>query len=312
MWSIAERLVKEENSPGVLHGLLTSLQRIAGSAPDKVTGLAVAIYDRFRSHPSAASTRELCIGIFVGLHVWRGQPTCGAILDVIASDPLGHLEEALHIPFQLRDALTQGPVPSISVEDEATRQRAVRLMVTLAEQATAQFLQLRRQFDTGPVAEADQKRAQTLMHLLDGLGSEVYFASGAFKSGQEDAKALAPEVLERFYGELRPVFAALATAGIPSLAHHLLETLEALVEFDPPAVFRDVATVVRGSRGSGYSYESLAAGLIVGLVARYLADYRDIFQSDEGLRHSLIEVLDAFVGWPEAQKLVYRLEDIFR
>jgi hypothetical protein len=43
-----------------------------------------------------------------------------------------------------------------------------------------------------------------------------------------------------------------------------------------------------------------------------LADHRDIFQDDESLRRSLVEVLDAFVGWPEAQKLVYRLEEIFR
>ena len=213
MWRIAERLANEECSPGVLQGLLSSMQRLAGVAPDRVTGLATAIYGRFRSHPSAAGTRELCIGIFVGLHVWRGQEACGAVLDEIVRDPLGHTEEAGHIPFALREALTHGSAPNSSAEDEATRQRAVRLMVTLAERATGQLQHLRQQFGAAPVTEADQKRAQALMHLLDGLGSEVYFASGAFsdKSGQDDDKPLAPDALRRFYRELRPVIATSAT-----------------------------------------------------------------------------------------------------
>jgi acyl-CoA hydrolase len=104
----------------------------------------------------------------------------------------------------------------------------------------------------------------------------------------------------------------LAEVGLPSLAHHLVETLEDIVAFDPPGVFRRVAAVVKAAQRYGYTYESLAADRIVKLVRRYLADYRPLLQEDARSRQALMEVLSAFVHWPEASRLVFQLEDIWR
>ena len=53
--------------------------------------------------------------------------------------------------------------------------------------------------------------------------------------------------------------------------------------------------------------------LVVKIVERYLADYRDIF-ADPDSRKDLLDCLDAFVrvGWPEARALTYRIADIWR
>ena len=59
---------------------------------------------------------------------------------------------------------------------------------------------------------------------------------------------------------------------------------------------------------------TLAADLVVRLVERYLAEYRELLQDNPECREALIELLDTFVraGWPAARQLTYRLEDIFR
>jgi hypothetical protein len=53
---------------------------------------------------------------------------------------------------------------------------------------------------------------------------------------------------------------------------------------------------------------------MVRLVERYLAEHRPLLREDDECRRILLEVLDIFVqaGWPQARRLTYRLEEIFR
>jgi hypothetical protein len=167
----------------------------------------------------------------------------------------------------------------------------------------------------GPPHDAgERKEGEALAHLLDSLAAQLYFASGSFKesSRAREEGPLPDDVRRRFYAELGPAMDDLAEVGLPSLAHHLVETLEDMVAFDPPGVFRRVAAVVKAAQRYGYTYESLAADRIVNLVRRYLADHRPLLQDDGGSRQALMDVLSAFVHWPEASRLVFQLEDIWR
>ena len=71
--------------------------------------------------------------------------------------------------------------------------------------------------------------------------------------------------------------------------------------------------VKSGKRGN-YQYESMGADQIVQIIERYLAEYRSLLQDDAECRVALREVLDAFVeaGWPAAQRVSYKLDEIFR
>jgi hypothetical protein len=153
---------------------------------------------------------------------------------------------------------------------------------------------------------------------MNHIGRQIYFASGAYDTkvhgGSPDRKPLTREERARFYRETASILDILADVGLPSLAHHLLQTLEAFIEIDPADVFLRIGHVVRGGRKGGYEYEGLAVDLTVKLVERYLAEYRVLFREEEACRQTLLEVLDIFVqaGWPAARRLTYRLEEIFR
>jgi hypothetical protein len=63
----------------------------------------------------------------------------------------------------------------------------------------------------------------------------------------------------------------------------------------------------------GYAFESMGADVVVRIVEKYLADYRDVF-SDEDRLDELMACLNLFVsaGWPAAQSLTFRLAEIWR
>ena len=150
--------------------------------------------------------------------------------------------------------------------------------------------------------------------LMDHAATELYFASGVFVNGGQQQSAISSLQQERFYRELTSTIDRLSTIGIPDAVHHLIEMLEVFTPIDPRRAFLQVSALVESGRRGGYHYESMAAERIVRIVERYLAEYRPLLQEDAACRIALRKMLDAFVeaGWPAAQQLSYRLDEIFR
>ena len=57
-----------------------------------------------------------------------------------------------------------------------------------------------------------------------------------------------------------------------------------------------------------------AADLVADIVERFIADQRSLLRNDAEARMALIGMLDQFVqmAWPRVQRLVYRLDEIYR
>lgn len=321
MWWIVERLCREEPSRGVLQGLLNgALARLAGAHPDRAASLAKVIYDRIKEGPGASKVRELCIDLFTLLYIWRDHTMCREIVFEIAAETAANPNDAQDVLHHLRGPLTHGPVHPPGPKQDAIRQRAFDLVARLLRAAHNGLRYIETTHTSVPfnaLPEADQERTQSLLRLIDNVGYQMYFASGAFdgkRQGGTDQRLLTREERERFYREAGLILDELAEVGIPSLAHHLLETLETFIPFDPRGVFLRIGRIVQGGQKGGYQYESLAADLMVRLIERYLAEYRGLLRENEACRQTLLEVLDIFVqaGWPSAQRLTYRLEEIFR
>ncbi len=153
--------------------------------------------------------------------------------------------------------------------------------------------------------------------LIDQVGSQLYFGSGAFQpTGSEaDTSTLATPSLKRaFIRDYGTILDGIGDVASPRTLHYLLQTLEYLVDGAPEVIFDKTWSVLLG-RGAaeGYHFESLAVGELVRLVERYLADYRVLFE-DRDRRRKLVDIIDLFanVGWPKALKLLYDLPDLLR
>jgi hypothetical protein len=321
MWRLIERICLEEASRGVLQGLLSGpLQWLTGPNPDRVADLTRTIFDRVREGPGAKTVREFCVGIFASLYIWRNQAQGGEIVLEIATTPAAYPNEAPHLLSHFRGPLTHGPINPPDPAQDSVRLRARELLDRILRSARDALHEIERRLSRVPSSDwppQDRENAKSLAQLIDHAGSEVYFASGAYdrkRQGRADEQPPTRERAERFYREAGPMLDVLADVGLPSVTHHLLETLEFFIPTDPRGVFLCIGRVVRAGQQGGYQYESLAADLVVRLVERYLAEYRIVLREDAECRQALIEVLDVFVqaGWPTARRLTYRLEEIFR
>lgn len=322
MWQLIEKLSRFETSRGVLQALLGGpLQRLLNPHPEQVAEFTQIIFNRVIEGPGAKTVREFCVGIFAILYIWRDQPRSRETIINIATNPISWPNETLNLLGHFRESLTHGPLDPPDPKQDAVRHRALELLEKTLIAACHAFNKIKeRQIgnSSGTLPEQEQESARSLARLIHGVGMEVYFSSGAYdnrKQGQvKEIKQQTPEYSERFYREAQTILEELAKVCLPSVTHHLLETLEFFIQVDPRGVFLSIGRVIQSGQQGGYQYESLAAGLIVRLVQRYLADYRRLLREDADCRKTLIEILDVFVqaGWPSARRLTYRLEEIFR
>ena len=320
MWGLTERLCREESSRGVLQGLLSGpLGRLAGAHPDRVAALTKAVYDRVQEGPGAKTVRELCIDIFTMLYIWRDNTEPREIVLGIVTNPITFPDECGYVLKHFRESLTHGPVNSPDPQQHAIRQRAFDLILRLLRATRDSLNRIEEAYPKfNDLPEAEQTSAQSFIQIIDHIGTEIYFASGAYDAKRQnrtdDSGSLTDEEKARFYGEAGPILDALAEVGLPRLAYHLLETLESFIPIDPEGIFLRIGQVLQSGQAWGYQYETLGADLMVRLIERYLAEYRSLLRQNDNCRRTMLEVLDIFVkpGWPSARRLTYRLEEIFR
>jgi hypothetical protein len=250
--------------------------------------------------------------------IWAGQgtPEAGQALEQAAQEELSadRLGQVLHT---LRGGLTHGPTEDADLAADHVRARSLRLFSQLVTRAHDTLTALQAAWQTTPPSDEDLARAREAISILDVAMNELYFASGAYdRESSPTSPPRAPlPVHERFYLEAHDLLDQMAEVEWPSVTHHLVETLEFFIPLDPRGVFLRLDRAIgQGGQQGGYQLERLAVDLIVRLIRRYLADYRELLHRDPDCRRALRHILDIFVavGWPEARRLTYQLDDIFR
>jgi hypothetical protein len=194
--------------------------------------------------------------------------------------PAYYTDQAQQILFDLRAALTHGPTEAADPAQDAVRRRAFATLQTLLRYTRATLHELETAhnntaFDAWPSDAQDQTRH--LWQLLNAMSMEIYFASGAFDA-HRDARNTAERPRtdaerRRFYHEAAPLIDAFAEVGHPAILHHLIETLEACVAYDPRGVLLRVGTLVHLGQHGGYQLEPMAVDHIVRSLRRLVLPY---------------------------------------
>lgn len=312
-WSMIERMARDR-SPGVLRGLVEGpLNRLKFRDPARVAGITIGIRETAADVPEREKLVNSCADVLVYLFVWGRDTAASDIIDGLADDPLAHLREVTHLVRRFREFLVSSETDPPDPDADAAGGRSWSFLLRVTRGVAAEFLRgAEREGDTHNVAEdgPTKEQMENLANLLNWVGSNIYFASGA----HHDDESLGKQVLRRFHIESGEVIDELAKVGLPQLSHHLLRTLEVLVPADPRRVFLRVARVIGGGRRGGYQYDRMAEEVVVRIVDRYLADHRELFQRDEEVQRHLIGILDTFVhaGSESARRLSYGLDGIFR
>jgi hypothetical protein len=314
MWELADRIARQEMNRGVLKYFANYfLARVVHHAPDKVEDLVFVIGERGfpRSERPTEELLEQIGSVTALLWISHGRARARGALEAWLTDAptfqpeLGH---AIHIS---REALVLKYGGGDEREAGITR-RAQEFAAWMVEAAAAG---LEAYLASASHSDVEQKRVGVFAKLLSNMSDQFYFASGAFQEHQGKTAALATkEAKTAFLQDNFSTLRRIADAGTPPTIFHLIELFEFLIPADPPRVFDLVAHALLGAgKRHGFQFESLGADRFVGIIGRFLADYRSLFADDER-RQKLIACLDAFLeaGWPAARRLLYRLPDLLQ
>jgi hypothetical protein len=311
MWMILEHAALNESSRGVLQSVLHTLGWLAGSHPDRITELVKTIYERTNSEAGAGKVRKACVLIFAGLYLYQDHPVSREMIFSIIDKPVELHDENWQIMAAARDVLTLGSVTPSDDRQDAVRKRGWYVMLRATKSIHDALQRLQSQQDNTDQSKDRQEHVRNLYQLAESVAADLYFASEA--SDQTHNSEEVTEEHRRFFTEAGLLFDELSNFRHPGLVHYLVKMLAFLIPVNPARVFTRIGQIVLSGRGGGYQFEPSAIDLIVRIMERYLAEFRDVLREDESCLQLLIEMLDGFVevGWPSARRLAYRLEEIF-
>jgi hypothetical protein len=313
---IAERIASGDPSRAVTSVMLAALPALTVDETDKRREVAEAL---FAANPAGAGSEDLrgrALGLLSDLYIGRGDKKAGEFLRDKLLEAVTEDHGLVHTAIvRQRETMSWG---ADAGEEAAVRARAMGLVEEVLRRALEQYTEIERSLrergERPAEDDSEFQRGRAAAQTVDTVATEVYFASGSYVRQGEEESRLSLDHRRRFYSEAGGLLDALTAVMLPSATHHLLETLEGCVEFDPRGVFVRIARTIESGRAGGYQTDPMAEKLFVSLVERYLAEYRTLLQGDAGLRRLLVEMLDTFVeaGWPRARQLTYGLHEMFR
>ncbi len=316
-WTIAAVYAGNERNRVVQQALGHALTAGA-SLPNRDSRLTDALDQLLRRVPLAAATRSLpgedpLGALVVGLAVARNNEWATAQLDeALRNAPPTYVSTLL---LHLLHYIDYRRVSDI--ERRPLADAALRWLPQIVDRVTAA---LREEAASAEPADARRtERIRELFGVLDQIVSRFYFESGVYTPDGGPAATRAETC--SFFDAIRPVLRQLGEnaggangVGLPArAAHHLIELLRGSLTCDPVEVLHLTRLAVDAARGAGYAFDPMAAREVTAIVETTLADHREIARSGQPL-DDLMRVLDAFVeaGWADAQRLVWRLEELFR
>ena len=312
-WQRLETRLAEETNFGVLKYLINRvLGRILHTKPARVESLILKLLERFPSDDERqAQLRKAVSDQLAVLWVTHERLAARSVIDAWIDDPVRYRADLTDVLSPLRGTFLAGLVGEKEQGDDARRHRALGLAAAIAE-AASKRLAVCYTHDTPN--DSDRDEANELFRLLDTVCSELYFSTGADSRRKESIRPASGIDLKTFFREAAPILQRIGDYAPPHTVYYLLQLLEYLLPYDPERAFDLAAYVLQhGGKDAGFQFESLGVDLIVRLVGVFLADHREIFESEER-RAALIECLEIFMeaGWPAAQRLLYRLPELIQ
>jgi hypothetical protein len=256
------------------------------------------------------------------LYVYLKNPNAHQILKSYLRNPQHSASELNQMAFSSVHFLTQG-LPGGTSADATIRERARATILDVlraTDRAILETLESLRSVGSSE-KESLQETLKGLLNVIETVGFRLYLTLDISPDlRREDTKILSDETQSLLFVELVPLFKSLCEQSRPeqrrpiaaTTTHYIMQTFSRVVSYHPEMVLDLTASLLTGIT-LGYEFDSLAISEVVKLTEVVLADHKDILMKSENAAN-LGTVLDVFLsaGWPEATRLVMRLENAVR
>jgi len=318
-WTLAEYVANNEDNRTIQNALCRSLSHIMAREEMKSVDILKKLFEKLTLAEKESDLLDSLVSLLVWLVVVRENTWATTTFDKFLKEPINYSKVFKRAAF---DSLSYiNPKNLDNDQDAYNLDKAIKCLYQAIDAAADGIKQIQRIPDYQS-NEDKLTRLRNLYGVMDEAVMRIYFASDVRNKTEDQAKKnISEEQRKEFYLKIKPILTkviqfALDKGGglmFASTAHHFMELLNGVLKYDPQGVLHLAIGVAKSSEPFGYNLDSMAIREVVTLVESILADYRGKVREGESLQ-DLLDLLDVFAktGWPDALRLVWRLDEVFR
>lgn len=318
-WQLLEEIARRDKNAVVLQGVCESLWRVTGRNEERAASVLAILAPRVIRGPDHSELARIFMALTMWLCIVRKHPWAVGLSAQLMNDPVKYsksLSRATNasIPFVK-------PYKAGGDEDKAV-ESAIGWLFQSVEAAERGLVAISGMKEVPAESEGEDLPARNLYSVMDQLVTQMYFALDS-KPNVRRGVGAEPTADQRaeLYWRVKPLlkrvlrFARTPKTGVLAgpTAYRLMEMLNGVLALDPEGVIEMAWEVVISGRPHGFNLDSLAIEQVVKITESILADYRLQARVDTALGQ-ILEIIEIFseTGWPQALRLVWRLDEVYR
>lgn len=311
-WRVLTKMLASEQTHGVLLALLQAVWRVSGPDTDRAEAVLLDLFQRELPTSERSELTRTLMQMLGGLYVVRNRIASKERLIKIEDDPVRFDREVAEEIYAV-SAYLRGP----NGKEPEIRLRARETLIRIVSNVYKRLDLVQQESNSKEKFVVLGK----LLQLLDHVATRLFFSLDPAPSDLLDSTPPDRTEARQHYFDIKPVLELLTLRPSSTqehllradTAHYLMQTLNAVLPFDPAAAITYAAAVCRASREFSYQYEQMAIDEMQKLVERVLADHKDVLRTPEAA-NAIGEMLDTFVtaGWATAMMLTFKLDEAIR
>ena len=323
-WHIVDDRATHETNRVVQRYLYATLDRVVAiekENEDKTTHVMDKLIKRIPPPTERLEVVEPFIDLLVWLVIDRENPwALKTIEDTFFKAPVRFANPLGHAVFRVMEDYVV-PKNLKMPEDHERAKRAIAWVgkvITVVSGRIEELCTILKEHRNEEVNQQLHDVYGVIDQVIRCLNLEVVRERG---ESEEEAEEIPDELRCCFYSEIKPLMEGIIDFALDpengvmfaGTAHYFMQLLTSFLSCNPKEVLHLAGGLARSSEPFGYNLDSLAVEDVVKLVEIVLADHRDEVRDGQGLE-DLLNLLDIFAktGWPEALRLVWRLDEVFR
>lgn len=212
--------------------------------------------------------------------------------------------------------------PSRDKEEDEEVENAIEWLLKAVEAAETGLVAISKANNSPMDAKDEDSPARQLYSVMDQLATQLYFALDSKPNVRQGAGAEpTADARVKLYWRVKRLlkrilrFARTPETGVLAgpTAYRFMQILNGVLALDPEGVIEMAWEVVVSGRPYGFNLDSLAIEEVVKITESILADYR-LQARNKATLGQIFEILEIFseTGWPQALRLVWRLDEVYR
>lgn len=318
-WTLAEYVADNEHNRTIQNALCHSLSYIMVREEIKSVSILKKIVDKSSSVANESDLLDSLVSLIIWLVVARENTWATANFEKFLNDPVIYSKALKRAAFDLLSYVN--PTNLNSDQNGKNFAKAIEWLHKSIAAAGNGIKQIQSIPDYQSKEEILTK-LRDIYGVIDEIVMRIFFAADVRnKTTDTPEKDISDVQRKEFYLKIKPVltkvinFALDKESGLmfAPTAHHFMELLNGVLKYDPQGVLHLATGVAKSSKPFGYNIDLMAIWEVVKLVEAILADHREKVRDGESLQ-DLLDLLDIFAetGSPDALRLVWRLDEVFR